>query len=228
MTNGRDKVWAPLLTGEAAVEGGAPIEVLLARHPQVEANLRGEFVGTGESPYTELGRGQAAALAATIAAWGPTSVCTSPRERARTVAQQAARIAGVGLRVDEDLAEIDFGAAEGLTYEEATLRGVEVDLLGGPTESAPFKDGETWHEFAFRVDSAARRVEACGPRIAVVTHGGVVRALLTHWLEMSHRAAWRFAVGNATVSTLTIHQGLGTLRSFGVEAGRCSWEELRP
>ena len=72
---------------------------------------------------------------------------------------------------------------------------------------------------------AARRIETCGPRIAVVTHGGVVRALLTHWLDMSHKSAWRFAVGNAAVSTLTIHEGLGTLRSFGVDPGRCSWEE---
>lgn len=225
MTNGRDKVWAPLLTGRTAVTGGTSMEVLLARHPQVEANIRGEFVGTGESPYTDLGRVQAAALAATIAAWGPSSVHSSPRARARAVAEEAARIAGVELHVDEDLAEIDFGAAEGLTYEEATVRGVEIDLLGGPPESAPFKDGETWHAFAYRVAEAARRIETCGPRIAVVTHGGVVRSLLTHWLEMSHRAAWRFAVGNAGVSTLTLHEGLGTLRSFGVEPGRCSWEE---
>jgi len=225
VTGGRDKVWAPLLTGTAAVEGGTPMDVLLARHPQVEANVRGAFVGTGESPYTELGRVQAAALAATIAAWRPTSVHTSPRDRAHAVAEEAARIAGVPLHVDEGLAEIDFGAAEGLTYEEATVRGVDIDLLGGPPESAPFKDGETWHAFAFRVAEAARRIETCGPRIAVVTHGGVVRALLTHWLDMNHRAAWRFAVGNAAVSTLTVHDALGTLRSFGVEPGRCSWEE---
>jgi broad specificity phosphatase PhoE len=224
VTNGRDKVWAPLLTGTATYEGGASTEVLIARHPQVEANIRGEFVGRGESPYTELGRAQASLLAATIAAWGPTSVHTSPRGRARTVGEDAARLAGVELHVDEDLAEIDFGAAEGLTYDEAVVRGVEIDLLGGPPESAPFKDGETWHAFAFRVEQAARRIETCGPRIAVVTHGGVVRALLTHWLDMSHKAAWRFAVGNASVATLTIHDGLGTLRSFGVEPGRCSWE----
>ena len=101
---------------------------------------------------------------------------------------------------------------------------VDIDLLGGPPESAPFKEGETWRAFAERVGRAAVRIETCGPRIAVVTHGGVVRALLTHWLDMNHKAAWRFAVGNAAVSTLTIHEGLGTLRSFGVDPGRCSWE----
>lgn len=226
MRNGRDNVWAPLLTGKAA-EGPA-MEVLLARHPQVEANLRGEFVGSGESPFTDLGRAQAASLTACIAAWGPDSVHASPRERARVVGEDAARIAGVELHVDGDLAEIDFGAAEGLTYEEATGRGVDIDLLGGPPESAPFKDGETWRAFAERVARAAVRIETCGPRIAVVTHGGVVRALLTHWLEMPHEAAWRFAVGNASMATLTVHEGRGTLRTFGVPAGSCAWESKAP
>lgn len=223
MSNGRDKVWAPLLGANG--EAGAVTEVLLARHPQVEANLSGVFVGTGESPYTELGLSQAALLAASIAAWSPSAVHSSPRLRAHAVAEEAARLASVPLHVDEGLAEIDFGAAEGLTYDEARLLGVDIDLLGGPPESAPFKDGETWHAFAYRVGEAARRIETCGPRIAVVAHGGVVRALLTYWLRMDHRAAWRFAVGNATISTLTVADGHGTLRTFGVDPGRCAWED---
>ncbi|HEX9093257.1 MAG TPA: histidine phosphatase family protein, partial [Coriobacteriia bacterium] len=133
-------------------------------------------------------------------------------------------LAGVPVHVDADLAEVDFGAAEGLTFEEATLRGVAIDLLGGPPETAPFKDGETWHAFAARVAKAAERVETCGPRIAIVTHGGVVRSLLTHWLGLPHTAAWRFAVPNASVATLTLWDGEGTLRTFGVPASLCAWE----
>jgi broad specificity phosphatase PhoE len=224
MTGGADKVWKPLLGGEAADTSGPGVEVLIARHPQVEANLRGEFVGSGESPFTELGRAQAESLAACIAAWGPTRVHASPRDRARAVGEDVAGRTGVDLSVDEDLAEIDFGAAEGLTYDEATLRGVDIDLLGGPPESAPFKDGETWRSFTSRVASAASRIETSGPRIAVVTHGGVVRALITHWLDMPPAAAWRFAVGNASIATLTVHGGVGTLRTFGVPAGSCAWE----
>ncbi|MDO8916308.1 MAG: histidine phosphatase family protein [Coriobacteriia bacterium] len=223
MSGTRDKVWAPLLGAEG--QTGSITEILLARHPQVEANLSGVFVGSGESPYTELGARQAVSLAASIAAWTPSSVHASPRTRARAVGEDAARIAGVDFRVDDGLAEIDFGAAEGLTYDEAKLRGVEIDLLGGPPESAPFKDGETWHAFAYRVGDAAARIETAGPRIAVVAHGGVVRALLTHWLRLDHRAAWRFAVGNASISTLTIADGHGTLKTFGIEPGRCAWED---
>ena len=119
------------------------------------------------------------------------------------VARLAAKEAGVEVHVDDDLAEIDFGAAEGLTYDQAKVAGVEIDLLGGPPENAPFHDGETWRAFAGRIALAAKRIEDCGPRIAVVTHGGVVRAMLTHWLDLSPKSAWRFAVSNATVANVS-------------------------
>lgn len=204
--------------------GATGVEVLLARHPEVDANVTGRFVGTGESPYTAEGLRQRQLLAGCIAAWGPSCVHTSPRERARAVARDVAEAARVALHVDDGLAEIDFGAAEGLTYEEATRRGVQIDLLGGPDDSAPFSGGESWDAFSQRVAAAAGRAEGCGARVAVIAHGGVIRALLTHWLGMPHQSAWRFAVANAAISTLTLWEGRGTLRTFGVPAGCCEWE----
>jgi alpha-ribazole phosphatase len=188
------------------VSAGPPavVEVLIARHPQTVANVRGAFVGSGESEFTPLGVTQAAQLAACIAAWGPACVLASPRDRARVVGAEAATLAGVPLHVDEGLAEID--------------------LLGGPPEAAPFKDGETWHAFAARVAVVAGGIATRGPRIAVVTHGGVVRALLTQWMGLPHTAAWRFAVPNASVATLTLSEGVATLRTFGLPAGACAWE----
>lgn len=196
---------------------GVPVEVLVARHPQVTANVEGRFVGAGESPYTALGQRQCAELAAYIAAWKPSAIHSSPRARARAAAEAAAALARVTLQVDDDLAEIDFGAAEGLTYDQAKARGVDIDLLGGPPESAPFRDGETWRAFATRIDAAADRIEHAGPRIAIVAHGGTVRSLISHWLGLADNAAWRFAVPNASIATLTLWDGTGTLRTFGVE-----------
>ncbi len=205
MSDRRDLMGQPHI--EEAPTRLEPVEVLLARHPEVEANVEGRYVGIGESPFTERGERQCAELAAYIAAWRPSSVHASPRLRTRAAAERAAALSGVEVHVDADLAEIDFGAAEGLTYDEAKRAGVEVDLLGGPPENAPFHDGETWRAFATRVAHAAERIESCGPRIAVVTHGGVVRAMLTHWLRLPPKAAWRFAVPNASVAAVTLWDG---------------------
>lgn len=207
---------------------GMPVEVLIARHPQVQANVDGRFVGSGESPFTPEGEEQCRALAAYIAAWGPDAIHTSPRLRARSVAESVAAMCGVPCEVDEDLAEIDFGAAEGLTYEEAKAAGVDIDLLNGPPESAPFRDGETWHAFASRIDNAAERIEHRGTRIAVIAHGGVVRALIAHWLGFPDTASWHFAVPNASVATLTLWDGTGTLRTFGIEPDAVEGTEHDP
>jgi len=207
---------------------GMPVEVLIARHPQVVANLEGRFVGTGESPFTEAGQRQCEQLAAYIAAWGPTAIQTSPRLRARHVAERVGQLCGVPVHVKDDLAEIDFGAAEGLTFEEAKAAGVDIDLLNGPPESAPFRDGETWRSFATRIDAAAGKIEFCGARIAVIAHGGVVRALVAHWLGLPDAAGWRFAVPNASVATLTLWDGTGTLRTFGVEPAALEGPETDP
>ena len=155
-----------------------PTEILLVRHPETLANAHGRFVGSGESPFTERGERQADALVSCIASWCPTLVRTSPRVRARTVAERAAQASDAQLEVDEDLAEIDFGLAEGLTYEETTVRGIEIDLLGGPVETSPFEGGESWRDFLERVVRAASlaEVQALGaayfPVAQVTKRGG--------------------------------------------------------
>jgi len=207
---------------------GMPVEVLIARHPQVQANVDGRFVGSGESPFTPDGEKQCEVLAAYIAAWSPDAIHTSPRRRARAVAESVAFMCGVPCEIDEDLAEIDFGAAEGLTYAEAKAAGVDIDLLNGPPESAPFRDGETWHAFASRIDDAAERIEGRGKRIAVIAHGGVVRALIAHWLGLPDAASWKFAVPNASIATLTLWDGTGTLRTFGIEPAAIEGPETDP
>jgi broad specificity phosphatase PhoE len=41
-----------------------------------------------------------------------------------------------------------------------------------------------------------------------------MRALLTHWLGLEDVAAWRFALPNAAIATVTIREGAGVLESL--------------
>ena len=58
------------------------VEVLIARHPEVQANIEGRYVGIGESPFTERGRGSAATLRPTSRRGNHTR-CTPARVPAR-------------------------------------------------------------------------------------------------------------------------------------------------
>jgi alpha-ribazole phosphatase len=207
----------------------SPIELLLARHPQVEANAARIYVGRGDSPYSAKGREQKSVLAAAITAWEPTVVRSSPFRRAREVAEAVA-VSGVPLVVDADLTEIDFGGAEGLTYEEARNHGIPMDFLGGPVDARPFGGGESWGEFGVRLTRAAGQILAGPRRVAVVTHGGVFRGLIVHFLGLPPDRAWHFSIPPASIATLTLHEGVGTMRTFGLVPGETPWElgtELR-
>lgn len=204
-------------------EGERPIELLLARHPEVQANVERVYIGRSESPYSEKGERQCGMLAAAIEAWAPDIVRSSPVGRARKVAE---RVAGSGVphMVDDDLTEIDFGHAEGLTYNEARRHGIPMDFLGGPANARPFGGGETWGEFGVRLNRAAEAILAGPQRCAVVTHGGVFRGLIVAFLDLEPSRAWRFSIPPASIATLTLHEGVGTLRTFGLVPGETPWE----
>jgi broad specificity phosphatase PhoE len=118
-------------------------------------------------------------------------------------------------REHSDLGEIGFGEAEGLTYAEASDLGISMDLLGGPSESA-FAGGEPWADLDQRVRRALAAVVLAGERVAVVTHSGPVRALLTVMLELPAEAAWRFAIAPASVTQFTVGEDFAVLEGFGL------------
>jgi ribonuclease H / adenosylcobalamin/alpha-ribazole phosphatase len=190
-------------------------ELLLVRHPEVEANVARVYVGRMDSPLTAHGEAQAPRLARFITEWGPDVVRSSPVTRARCVAELVAAT-GVEHVVDPDLTEIDFGHAEGLTYEEAHRHGIPMDFLGGPADARPFGGGETWGEFGTRLARAAHAITEGPERVAVVTHGGVFRGLIVAFLGLPPASAWRFSIPPASVAVLTVTEGVGTLRVFGL------------
>jgi alpha-ribazole phosphatase len=191
------------------------VKVLLARHAETEANAELRYVGSGDTPLTEEGKRQSAELIARIADWAPDAVLSSPSRRCLVVAAPVAEALHLEARVLEELGEMDFGLAEGLTYEELTRAGISMDLLGGPGNAAPFEGGEDWDAFRARVAEGAAVIERFGERVAVVTHGGVIRALVTHWLALPDDAAWRFAIAPAGVVEIAIEDGHGILTTLG-------------
>ncbi len=188
--------------------------ILIARHPETKANVARRYRGRGDEPYTPKGREQVSALAEAIRAFGPQVVYSSPQRRALEAAEASIGASGASLTVLEGLREIDFGDAEGLTYEQTVLRGVPVDYLGGPTAEPVAPGGETWDAFAKRVAAAAAAIED-GGRAAVFTHSGVVRALLVGWLGLPREAAWGFALPPASLILVSVEAGQGVLEYLG-------------
>src|SRR5690242_18043718 len=87
-------------------------ELILVRHGQTSWSLTGRHTGRTDIPLTPRGEESAKALAGPLAARRIAVTFTSPAQRARRTAE----LAGLtGARVDDDLAEWDYGGYEGRT-----------------------------------------------------------------------------------------------------------------
>ena len=132
-------------------------DLLIVRHPETDANVNGRFVGQGESPYTAVGRREARRLSHKIASFQPAVIWSSPLLRARVVAERAASLAHVALKVDRRYMELDFGDAHGLTWEEITVAGIPFNYRSEDEPVAP--GGESRNQLLARVGEAGD--EAC-------------------------------------------------------------------
>lgn len=184
--------------------------LMVLRHPETVANVESRYIGRTDSPLTERGTRQRAWLANVVAPWGADAIYSSPLGRALETAQAVAP-AGCDVRVLEDLQEIDFGDAEGLTYTDIAARGMRLQYIGsGPI--AP--GGETAEAFDSRVRRAGTLIADGPARSVVVTHGGVMRRLLMHLLDLPAECGWHVGVPNATVAVVRIAGGVGVLESL--------------
>lgn len=189
-------------------------ELLIIRHPETEANVEVRFVGRGESPYTERGERQVSLLADRIRAFSPDAIWTSPLERARRVAELAARAGSLPLHTDDRLVELDFGAAEGLTWPEVEAAGLAFDYRSLDEPVAP--GGESRAQIQARSVAFAEHLRALGGRHAVCTHGGVFRAMLVHFLGLTSSDIWAFHIRNGAIAHVSVTEGHGMIEEFRV------------
>lgn len=187
-------------------------EILLVRHPETEANVHGRFVGRGDSPYTREGRRQVERVPHKIARFHPDAVWSSPLDRARRLATRAARVSTCSLFLDERLMELDFGDAEGMTYEEISQAGMSFNYRNADEPVAP--GGETRGSVERRTAEFIDEILPRGGRHVVVTHGGVLRAALVHLLGLSSTDIWAFHIHNVQLAHVRVIEGHGALEEY--------------
>jgi ribonuclease H / adenosylcobalamin/alpha-ribazole phosphatase len=182
---------------------GTATTTLLLRHGQTPLSAERRFAGRGDVPLTELGREQAEAAAARLAARGGIdAIISSPLRRARRTAEAVAQAAGAAVVTDEDLAETDFGKWEGLTFGEAGAQFPDemAAWLADPGAAPP--GGESFAAVGRRVQGALDRLLAAypGQTLVVVSHVTPIKTLLRHALLAPEAALFRIHLDVASLS----------------------------
>ena len=105
-----------------------------------------------------------------------TPVISSPLRRARRLATALDPEAGI----DERLSEINFGAWEGLAWDTISRTALD-DWAADVLHFTP-PGGESVADLQRRAIDFAQSLNT--PRIALVCHAGIMRALIGHWRKM--------------------------------------------
>lgn len=175
------------------------MELYLIRHPE-PAVAPGTCYGRSDIGLAGDAETAAARLRAHLPAGIP--VYSSPLMRCRSVAERLSPAASV----DERLAEMHFGEWEMRRWDEierAVFDAWVADILN----YAP-PGGESAAQMLARTLSFVDDLRAGGQRAAaIVTHGGVLRVLFAHWLDVPPRRWPRltFDFGGVSKAVLDRH-----------------------
>jgi broad specificity phosphatase PhoE len=162
------------------------LELVLVRHGQSTANASGVWQGQMEFPLSEEGLYQARLAGRALAGEGLDAVYSSPLQRAFQTAETIVREAGLSEPAIpvRGLIERAGGILEGMTWVEQERRNPELakKFLSIPEEDRwTLVGAETDEQVLARFEAALAEIRSRHPkggRVAVVSHGGAMRAFL--------------------------------------------------
>ncbi len=158
--------------------------IILVRHGETEANVRGHFAESDEIPLTAAGRLQAQSLAARLARdLKPTVLISSTFLRARETSDILGRVLGLKAELLEGIHERDFGSLRGHPYSKVT-EAMPIEAVHDPDKLRTWRPegGESLEDVRRRAIAALEdlRVRYAGRQILVVCHGAVIRSICSH------------------------------------------------
>lgn len=181
--------------------------LLLIRHGETIWNRERRFQGVMDIPLSDKGRAEADLLAAYLRDKRLDAIYSSHLSRALDTAKAVAAYHDLGVGVVEGLSEINVGEWAGMSWEEIWERWPE---LGGqwyanPPESPAPPGGEYYPDFQKRCIAALENIAAAhgdADKVAVVTHGGVIRAVMNQLLGLSWGTRGKFFVRNCSITRM--------------------------
>ncbi|MDD2431320.1 MAG: histidine phosphatase family protein [Firmicutes bacterium] len=177
--------------------------IYLVRHGITQYNLENRFQGHLDIPLSHEGVKQATKLARYLENNKIDAIYTSDLKRAVQTADYVAQAINLKLKILPSLREVDVGELEGLKWHEVKRNYPEWVRTG---HNYGYPGGETRSEIERRVyniwDSLIKRHSS--DNIVLVTHGGIIKALICHLLGISQENRSSFIIDNCSVSTIIV------------------------
>ena len=184
------------------------LKLYLLRHGQTEMSRANVFCGRGLDPaLTEEGVAMASAFADAYRTEPWTAIYASPLDRAIATAQPLATAKGLPIERRDELAEIDYGAWDGLTAEVVAREWHDEHerWSADPAWNPPTR-GETAIALAQRMTNVIEEISDAhlDGNVLVVSHKASIRVLLCALLGVDvGRFRYRFGCPVGSVSMVS-------------------------
>jgi broad specificity phosphatase PhoE len=203
----------------------APTRVLgacrlyLVRHGTTTMNVENRYRGRRDIPLDAQGYQDAVDAACQLSNAGLTAMYTGPLRRTIATAQIIADEARVpDLRILHGLNNVDYGAWEGMTAEEAAMYDpAAYDLYSTSPNRAACPLGERLSDAQERMIAALQLIGSRHPgeAVAAVTHAVMIRLSVAR-LTGSAGEEWRIPVGRGSVCEFEVEEGAIRLKELPV------------
>ena len=192
---------------ESAAE---PCTIYVIRHGTTTMNVENRYRGRRDIPLDAQGYQDAVDAARQLSSKGLAAVYTGGLRRTIATAQIIADEARVpDIRILHGLINVDYGAWEGMTAQEADMYDPQAFKLYKTAPSqAVCPNGERLTDAQRRMLEALSLIGArhAGERVAVVSHAVMIR-LVVAAIRKIEDETWRIPVGRGSITTMLIRNG---------------------
>ena len=189
--------------------------LLIIRHGETVWNAEHRFQGHGDSPLTETGRNQVAALGRRMKAINFDALVSSDLGRTRQTASIIADFTGHAVQFDNRLRERNYGVLEGLTvpeirekhsgvYDKFNTDDPDYILPGGESHRQHYQ-----RNVAFFEELLTGKL---GAKVAAIAHGGVLDSIFRYVAGLPLDQPRCYITINASLTIVSHGNFYGTTR----------------
>ena len=179
-------------------------EVVLIRHAHSTANLKGILAGRNNRiALSPRGKIEAIALKERLSTTSFDAIYSSPLKRCvDTISPLIARSKGK-IEFLEGLIEMEYGSWSGKPLRQLSKNPLWKTIQNRPS-TVRFPGGESFLEMFARANQAVTEASVGRERIAIVSHGDVIKAIVAFHLGMALDCFQRIVIDPASITILRL------------------------
>ncbi len=196
------------------------MNVFFIRHGETYANAEKKFAGFWDVSLNENGKKQAASVGERLSNVKINKIYASDLVRAHDTAKAIAAHHQLEVQLEPRLREMNFGDWEQKSFSD--LRKESPDAMEkwiNAYDTFKVPGGESVSELYHRASAAYDAIIGAhdinsDENVAIVAHGGVIQALLSHLCYKDISGYWRFAIDNCGINRVEYVMGYPVIKKI--------------